>query len=91
MPLAFFALHGGLSTGMASSNLRTLPKPGELWLSRPPFLMVARVVGVDAVAEPALVSYEIHDRDGAVLESVREAPLDGAWWRTFQPLERRFG
>jgi hypothetical protein len=74
---------------MALSNLTTIPLPGEVWLSRPPFLMLARILAVDAERE--LISYQLHDADGAVLESVREAPLDHAWWWTFQPLRRRFG
>jgi len=74
---------------MAHPNLRSAPLPGELWLSRPPFLMLTRVVAVDD--GEGLISYELHDADGEILESVREAPLDDAWWRTFQPLQRRFG
>jgi hypothetical protein len=76
---------------MTSLNLISLPRPGELWLSRPPYLMMARIVAVDAAARPAVVSYELFDEDGWVLESVEHAQLDAAWWRTFQPLTRRFG
>lgn len=79
----------GYQPAMAGSDLRSIPLPGELWLSCPPYLMVARVVALDAERE--LVSYELHDADGEVLESVAEAPLGSEWWRTFQPLQRRFG
>ncbi len=76
---------------MAAPDLRSLPRPGEAWLSRPPFLMVASIVAVDLETEPASVSYELHDADGVVLQTVEAAPLDRGWWRTFQPLARRYG
>jgi hypothetical protein len=76
---------------MASPNLTTLPKPGELWLSCPPYLMLACIVAVDIEAEPPVVSYELHDEDGALLQEVEHARLDRGWWRTFQPLEPRYG
>jgi hypothetical protein len=65
---------------MAGSNVKTLPKPGEVWLSCPPYLMMARIV-----------SYELHDDDGSLLQAVEHATLDHGWWRTFQRLEPRFG
>jgi hypothetical protein len=68
-----------------------MPRPDELWLSRPPYLMVARIVEVARGADGAVVSYELHDEDGEVLEQVRHASLDAGWWRTFQPLQRRQG
>ena len=68
------------------------PRPGELWLSRPPYLMIARVTEVH---EPSpgrgVVSYKLYDEDGSVLEHVSNATLDDGWWRTFQPLTRRQG
>lgn len=73
------------------SASQTLPRPGELWLSRPPYLMLARVVEVDTASEPAMLSYELRDEDGSLLEAVQHAVLDRGWWRTFQPLARRFG
>ncbi len=76
---------------MAAPHVKSLPKPGELWLSCPPYLMTARIVAVDAEAEPAVVSYELHDDDGALLQAVEHARLDRGWWRTFRRLERRFG
>jgi hypothetical protein len=76
---------------MARSGLKTLPKPGEVWLSCPPYLMMARIVDVDLVHEPPVVSYELHDDDGSLLQAVEHATLDPGWWRTFQRLEPRFG
>jgi hypothetical protein len=69
-----------------------LPLPGELWLSRPPYLLIARIVDVDERwPGGGVVSSELHDEDGAVLEKVRHASLDTGWWQTFQPLHRRQG
>lgn len=76
---------------MARSNVKSFPKAGEVWLSCPPYLMLARIVDVDLVAEPPVVSYELHDDDGALLQAVEHARLDQGWWRTFQRLEPRFG
>lgn len=76
---------------MARSELKSLPKPGEVWLSCPPYLMMARIVDVDLFAEPPVVSYELHDDDGSLLQAVEHATLDYGWWRTFQRLEPRFG
>jgi hypothetical protein len=53
--------------------------------------MMARIVEVDAEAEPPVVSYELHDDDGSLLIGVEHAALDRGWWRTFQRLEPRFG
>jgi hypothetical protein len=76
---------------MAAPDLKSLPKPGDVWLSCPPYLMLARIVAVDLEQEPAVVSYELHDDDGSLLQPVEHATLDRGWWRTFQPLERRWG
>ena len=76
---------------MASPNVKSLPKPGEVWLSCPPYLLMARIVDVDLVAEPPVVSYELHDDDGSLLQAVEHATLDRGWWRTFKRLEPRFG
>ena len=69
-----------------------MPQPGELWLSRPPYVMVARVIDVEE-AEPGrgFVSYKLYDEGGSVLEHVDRASLDDGWWRAFQPLTRRQG
>jgi hypothetical protein len=76
---------------MAAPNVKSIPKPGEVWLSRPPYLMMARIVEVDAEQEPPVVSYELHDDDGSLLVEVEHAALDRGCRRAFQPLERRFG
>ncbi len=76
---------------MASPNVKTLPKPGEVWLSCPPYLLMARIVDVSLASEPPVVSYELHDDDGSLLQVVEHATLDHGWWRTFQRLEPRFG
>ena len=69
-----------------------MPEPGELWLSRPPYLMIARVIEVEKPdLDCGLVSYRLYDEDGSVLEHVNRAALDDGWWRTFQPLTRRQG
>ena len=70
----------------------TVPRVDELWLSRPPYLMVARILDVQQTAPGrGLVSYTLYDETGSVLEYVRNAALDAGWWRTFQPLTRRQG
>jgi hypothetical protein len=76
---------------MARLNVKSVPKPGELWLSCPPYLLMAKIVEVDLLAEPPVVSYELHDDDGSLLQSVEHASLDRGWWQTFQRLEPRFG
>ena len=76
---------------MASPHLKILPKPGEVWLSCPPFLMMARIVAVELEGDSPVVSYELHDDDGSLLQAVEHATLDLGWWRTFQRLEPRYG
>jgi hypothetical protein len=69
-----------------------MPQPGELWLSRPPYLMVARVIDVEESGTgDGFVSYKLYDEGGSVLEHVDRASLDDGWWRAFQPLTRRQG
>jgi hypothetical protein len=70
---------------------KSIPQPGERWLSCPPYLLIAHVLQVDAGDEPAVVSYELQDDEGNLLESVEHAVLDDGWWRTFQPMRRRCG
>jgi hypothetical protein len=67
-------------------DTKSIPRPGDRWLSRPPYLLIAHVVSLDDRVEPPVVSYELQDDDGFPLESVEHAVLDGGWWRTFQPL-----
>jgi len=81
----------GYRRSMAGPDVKTLPKPGEVWLSCPPFLMMARIVAVEADGETPVVSYELHDDDGSLLQAVEHATLDYGWWRSFQRLEPRFG
>lgn len=77
---------------MSQLHARTTPKPNELWLSRPPYLTIARIVAVQQQGpDDGIVSYELLDDDGYVLERVNHAALDAGWWRTFQPLKRRYG
>ncbi|MGC1852428.1 MAG: hypothetical protein WA687_08325 [Solirubrobacterales bacterium] len=42
-------------------------------------------------AVPSLVSYELQDDEGRLLESVEHAVLNEGWWKSFQPMRRRFG
>jgi len=72
-------------------DTQTVPRPGERWLSCPPYLLIAHVVAVDQSAEPPLVTYELQDDEGFLLESVEYAVLDEGWWRTFQPMLQRCG
>src|SRR5262245_36850219 len=76
---------------MASARIKILHKPGEVWLSCPPFLMMARIVAVETEGGGPVVSYELHDADGALLQAVEHATLDSGWWRTVKRLEPRFG
>lgn len=69
-----------------------MPQPDELWLSQPPYLMIARILAVGGgPGEQELVSYVLHDEDGATLEQVERAALDAGFWRSFRPLIRRQG
>lgn len=69
----------------------TRPHPGDVWLSRPPYLFLAHIVSVDDRVEPAVVSYVLHDEDGFMLEQGSHAALDPGWWHSFQPMERHYG
>jgi hypothetical protein len=72
-------------------DTQSIPRPGERWLSCPPYLMIAHIVRVDAETAPPLVSYELQDDEGALLERVDHAILDEGWWKAFQPMSRRCG
>lgn len=72
-------------------DTQSIPKPGERWLSCPPYLLIAHVIRVEKAADPPVVSYELQDEEGFLLESVQHALLDEGWWRTFQPMIRRTG
>jgi hypothetical protein len=72
-------------------DTKSIPRHGERWLSRPPYLLIAHVLRVDDDAEPPVVSYELQDDEGFLLESVEHALLDEGWWRSFQPMIQRSG
>lgn len=72
-------------------DTKSIPRPGERWLSRPPFLLIAHVLLVDEHAEPPVVSYELQDDEGFLLEIVEHALLDEGWWKSFQPMVRHNG
>jgi hypothetical protein len=77
---------------MPPLQTRPAPLPDELWLSRPPNLMIARILSVEEEpVGPDRVSYVLYDEDGAPLEHVDRAALDAAFWHTFQPLTPRRG
>jgi hypothetical protein len=72
-------------------DTKSIPRPGDRWLSCPPYLLIAHIVRVDGEAAPPLVSYELQDDEGALLERVEQAILDEGWWKAFQPMARRCG
>ncbi len=72
-------------------DTKSVPRPGERWLSCPPYLLIAHVLRVDAEANPPVVSYELQDDEGFALETVEHAVLNEGWWRSFQPMPHRCG
>jgi hypothetical protein len=72
-------------------DTKSIPRPGERWLSRPPYLLIAHVLEVDERAEVAVVSYELQDEEGFLLDRVEHALLDEGWWKSFQPMAHRYG
>jgi hypothetical protein len=72
-------------------DTQSIPRPGERWLSCPPYLLIAHVVAVEDRIDPPLVSYELQDEEGQLLECVEHALLDEGWWKTFQPMVCRCG
>lgn len=72
-------------------DTKSIPRPGERWLSRPPYLLIAHVLRVDDQGGPPVVSYELQNDEGFLLESVEHALLDEGWWKSFQPMTRRCG
>ena len=73
-------------------DTKSIPKPGERWLSCPPYVLIAHVLRVERVGESLpLVSYELQDDEGIVIERVDRAVLDDGWWRAFQPMRQCFG
>ncbi len=72
-------------------HTRSTPTQGELWLSRPPHALLARVRSVDLQARPPMIEYELMDEDGLPLSCPVSTVLDSNWWTNFQPLVRREG
>jgi len=72
-------------------DTQSIPKPGERWLSCPPYVLIAHILRVEEQADPPLVTYGLQDDDGCLLESVEHALLDEAWWKAFQPMPQHFG
>lgn len=72
-------------------DTRSIPEAGERWLSCPPYMLIAHVRGVERLDGRRLVSYELQDDDGVVIERVDQAVLDDGWWRAFQPMRQNFG
>ena len=70
---------------------RVQPAAGQLWLSRPPFLLTACILELDEAAGPGHVTYDLIDCDGSRLAGPVREPLDESWWANFQPLVRRQG
>lgn len=72
-------------------DTQSIPQAGERWLSCPPYMLIAHVLGVELIGGLPAVSYELQDDDGVVIERVERAVLDDGWWRAFQPMRRYFG
>jgi hypothetical protein len=72
-------------------DTKSIPQPGERWLSCPPYMLIAHVLEVEQTNRVPLVSYELQDDDGVVIESVENAVLDDSWWKAFQPMRQYFG
>jgi hypothetical protein len=72
-------------------DIKSIPRSGERWLSCPPYMLIAHILKVELAGRRPLVSYELQDDDGEVIERVEHAVLDDGWWKAFQPLRRRFG
>ena len=50
---------------------RTIPESGQLWLSRPPYVLIAYLQAVDAEARPPRIEYALLDDDGSTLTESR--------------------
>lgn len=77
--------------GRVTAVIQRHPRRGQLWLSRPPFLFIARILNVVLAGNEVHVSYELLGEDGSRLLGPIDVPLDDSWWDNFQPLEPRFG
>ncbi len=69
---------------------RITPESDQLWLSRPPYVLIAQVLSADLEARPPTIEYALLDDDGSTLAEVA-GELDYTWWANFQPLVRRNG
>ena len=67
------------------------PEADQLWISRPPFMLVAHVLSVKPGPAAATVEYELLDDDGSPLIGPVAIALDSSWWATFRLLVRRQG
>ena len=67
------------------------PEADQLWLTRPPHALLARVRSVEPDALPPTIEYELLDEDGLPLTPGLSTVLDSSWWTNFQPLVRREG
>lgn len=72
-------------------DTESIPRVGERWLSCPPYVLIAHVLRLEQIDGRRLVSYELQDDDGVVLESIEHAVLDEGWWKAFQPMRQNFG
>ena len=56
---------------MSQPRLKPAPQPDQLWMSTPPYLMIARVLAVEEQADGgSVVSYKLYDENGYCLEHV---------------------
>ncbi|HWA55029.1 MAG TPA: hypothetical protein VG816_12750 [Solirubrobacterales bacterium] len=72
-------------------DTQSIPRSGERWFSCPPYTLIAHILRVDRSVEPPLVTYELQDDQGSLIERVEHAVVDAGWWQAFQPMLRRFG
>jgi hypothetical protein len=72
-------------------DIKSIPRPGERWLSCPPYLLIAHIVRVDEGSDPPLITYQLQDDDGCVLDCIEHATLDRGWWKAFQPMTSHWG
>ena len=72
---------------------KTHPTPAvdDLFISRPPYLLIGQIVRVEATADPPQIVYDLLDESGDSLCGPVREPLGARWWANFQPLVRRDG
>lgn len=72
---------------------KTHPTPAvdELFISRPPYLLIAQILSVEATVNPPQIVYDLLDEGGDSLCGPVREPLDATWWANFQPLVRHDG